>query len=77
MPRVGKAAKVGGALLAAWWVLLLIGIGLFGNGYMALLAFRSGSTIGTLLFIVCFCGSCIYLYRTFKYRDEFRAIFKD
>lgn len=77
MPRVGKSAKIVGTLMMAWWLLLLIGIGLFGNGYMALLAFRAGSPIGALVFIVCFCGSGIYLYRTFKFRDEYRAIFKD
>jgi hypothetical protein len=75
--RVRKSAKAGGFLLIAWWLLLLIGIGLFGNGYMALLAFRAGSTMGALVFIACFCGSGVYLYRTLKYRDEFRAIFKD
>jgi hypothetical protein len=77
MPRVGKSAKVGGALLMGWWLVLLIGFGLFGNGYMALLAFRAGSAIGAIVFSVCFCGSGIYLYRTFKHRDEYRAIFKD
>jgi hypothetical protein len=77
MPRVGKFAKVGGALLMAWWLLLLIGFGLFGNGYMASLALRAGSTVGSLAFIACFCGSGVYLYWTFRYRDQFRAILKD
>jgi cbb3-type cytochrome oxidase subunit 3 len=44
---------------------------------MALLAFRADSAMGTLVFVICFCGAGIYLYRTIKYRDEFLAIFKD
>lgn len=77
MARAGKSAKAVGFLLVAWWLLLLIGAGLVGNGYLALLAFRAGSTIGTLVFIVCFCGSGVYLYRTVKHWDWARAIFKD
>jgi hypothetical protein len=75
--HVGRYAKIVGALLMSWWLPLLIGFGLFANGYMALLAFRAGATMAALVLTVCFCGAVVYLYRTFKYRDEYRAIFKD
>jgi hypothetical protein len=58
--------------MLGWWLVLILGFGLIGNGYMAIMFFRAGHTMGGLLFTVFFGGACVYAYRTYLYWDEVR-----
>jgi uncharacterized membrane protein YeiB len=52
-----------------WW-LILLGVGLIFNFWMALKLFRAGETYGGILFSVFGVGCIVYLYRTYSMRDE-------
>jgi len=63
--------------IVSWWVILLVGFGLLGNGILLLAAFRAGNVVATILLGVFFCAACFYLYRLYRMRDEIGAITRD
>ena len=77
MVRKSRANKKVGATLASWGLLLLIGAGLAGNGFLLFTAARSGNTAGMLVFGACFVVIGIYLYRTYQACDDIRGNFRD
>jgi hypothetical protein len=72
-----RREKVVGIIFVAWWIFLVVVIGLAGNAYIALKLLNKGEIAGALLFGVFFGGACVYAYRTYDSRDELRGIFKD
>jgi hypothetical protein len=71
-----RAEKIMGRAFVSWWLILLIGFGLAGNGFMLFRAIQAGNVIATIMFTIFFGGACVYLYRTYNARDELRGIWK-
>jgi len=69
MARGGKAV---GWVLVSWWMILLVGAGLGANAYLAYRFFKDGFVLPGLLFCLFFAGACVYLWRTYRARDEIR-----
>lgn len=63
-------------LLVAWWLIVLVGAGLIGNGYLAMRMFKAGAVAGGLLFVLLAIGSGVYIWRTFNMWDEIRALWR-
>lgn len=59
-------------VLLAWWIIVLI-FGLFGNFSLAATAFKSGSLAAGFMFTALSVGCVVLLYRTYIYRNDFRA----
>jgi hypothetical protein len=57
-------------VLLAWWIIVL-GVGLVFNFWMALKFFQAGGSTAGILFSVFGIGCIIYLYRTYSMWDEF------
>lgn len=72
-----KTERTVGVALLSWWLILLIGAGLLGNGLLLFKAIEAGNVMATLLFGSFFCGACVYLYRTYQARDEIQSNFRD
>ena len=63
--------------LVYWWVVLIVVVGLGGNGYLAVKCLIAGQFVPASLFAICFVGACVYCHRTWNALDEIRGIFRD
>lgn len=61
--------------LIVWWMAALV-FGFFGNIYLALRVLDQGPPLGALVLFALAAGCLVVLYRTFKYRDDWKRIFK-
>jgi hypothetical protein len=65
-----KPGRIAGIALMAWWIFLLVAVGLGGSAYLVFKALETGNIIGAMLCGLLFAGACVYLYRTYKARAD-------
>jgi hypothetical protein len=73
---MARGEKVAGWALLSWWLILLVGAGLGGNAYLVFRFFKDGFVFPGLLFCLFFVGACVYLWRTYRARDDIRRLLK-
>jgi len=74
--RRRKDGSILARLLVVWWLIVIVGFGIIGNGFIVIRLLQAGEVTAALMFGICFGGGCVYLYRTFNSWDEIRGIFK-
>jgi hypothetical protein len=66
-----------GRVLIAWWLVLLVIIGLGANAVFFYKSVEAGSIAGAVLFGAMLCGAAFYIFRTFRARHEIHGMLKD
>lgn len=65
-----KTMPLGAKLLTGWW-LIVFGLGLLANFWMAYKSLQGSNLMGVLVFGTLGIGCGVILYRTYIYRHEF------
>jgi hypothetical protein len=71
-----RGRRIVGAIFVSWWLILIIGFGLLGNGYLVILALRAHAYWPAVGLAICFAGTCVYVHRTIKFRDELKDLIR-